>query len=365
MTDYTKIVKSLPETVPFVGPETQERDLGFSFISRLGANESVFGPSKSALDIIKSEGSKVWQYGDPECYELRTELARKHGVSLENIVVGEGIDGLLGYLIRLFVSIGDNVVTTDGAYPTFNYHVLGFGGNLLKVPFSNDTEDLNALLDEAVRSKAKIVYCSNPNNPMGSVNDPKRLLSFLEELPPKCVLCLDEAYCDFLDGNMLPNISIDHPNVIRMRTFSKAYGLAGLRCGYALACKDLIKSFDKIRNHFGVNKVAQSAAVASLNDNEHILTIKKRVRSSLDKLSEIAIKNDCIPIYSNANFLSIDCRRDASFTKKLVDELARRKVFVRRPFSYPQNRCVRVSAGTDDDMRHFEKAFKDVLTSIN
>ena len=119
---------------------------------------------------MTDEIGQAWKYGDPESFDLKHALAKKHNVAFENIIVGEGIDGLLGYLVRLFVEQGDNVVTTDGAYPTFNYHVEGFGGQLHKVPFKDDTEDLDNLLNKVIETKAKMLYISNPNNPMGTIN---------------------------------------------------------------------------------------------------------------------------------------------------------------------------------------------------
>jgi histidinol-phosphate aminotransferase len=130
--NYTKILNSLPSSIPFVGPEAQERILDKFFDSRIGANESVFGPSLEALKVMKAELTSLWMYGDPENYDLKIEIAKKHNVKPENIIIGEGIDGLLGYLVRMFVEPKDKVVTTDGSYPTFNYHVNGYGGKLKK-----------------------------------------------------------------------------------------------------------------------------------------------------------------------------------------------------------------------------------------
>ena len=304
---YTDIVCKLPSSVPFVGPEAQERSLNQTFKARIGANESVFGPSPKAILAMQKELRKTWKYGDPENFDLKHALAKKHKVKSENIVVGEGIDGLLGYLVRLFISPGDNVVTTNGAYPTFNYHVIGFGGKLSKVEFLDDREDLNSILAAAIKTKAKLVYCSNPNNPMGTINNPNHLADFVKELPSECLLCLDEAYCDFLDSDLIPNIEVENQKIIRMRTFSKAYGLAGARCGYAIGSEGLIKSFDKIRNHFGMNRTAQLAALASVKDKNHISEVRKKVKSSISSLSEIAIENKCLPVDTYANFIAIDC----------------------------------------------------------
>ncbi len=145
---YTPLATSLPATVPFVGPEAQERTRGRRFAARLGANESVFGPSPGAVAAMAAAAGEAWMYGDPEMHDLRAALAAHHGVPPANIIVGEGIDGLLGLLVRLLVGPGDAVVTSDGAYPTFNFHVAGFGGVLHKVPYRSDHEDPAAAADK-------------------------------------------------------------------------------------------------------------------------------------------------------------------------------------------------------------------------
>ena len=246
---YTSLVCDLPSTVPFVGPESQERQRNLSFEARLGANENMFGPSPKALSALKKYSSEQWMYGDPTSFDLRSALAEKHNVSIDNIVVGEGIDGLLGYLVRLLISAGDDVVTSDGAYPTFNYHVSGFGGTLHKVPYLDDSEDIVSLIKKAQLVDAKLIYFANPDNPMGTSLHGEKIVKALEDLPKGCLLILDEAYSEFAPASSLPNLEITDTRVVRLRTFSKAYGLAGARVGYAMAEKNLIKSFEKIRNH--------------------------------------------------------------------------------------------------------------------
>ena len=359
---YTKIVEKLPSSVPFVGPEAQERSLNKVFDARIGANESVFGPSLKATLAMNHEVSSTWKYADPENYDLKLALSNKHGAKFENIIVGEGIDGLLGYLVRLFVEKGDNVVTTDGAYPTFNYHVEGFGGNLYKVPFKNDKEDLKQLLLKVKETSAKILYVSNPNNPMGTTNTKTSIEDLIRNLPKETLLCLDEAYADFLPNDQIPNIPLDTENVIRMRTFSKAYGMAGARVGYGIGSEDLIRNFDKVRNHFGMSRISQAGALASLDDNQFIQNIIAKVKISIEKITEIAIKNNCKVILSSANFIAIDCCRDQVFAKKVLDNLILQGVFVRMPYSSPQNRCIRVTAGLEDDIKLFEKAFPIALS---
>ena len=164
----TPLVAGLPATVPFVGPESQERDRGRPFKARIGANESVFGPSPLAVEAMQRAAQGMWMYCDPDNHDLRQALAAHHRVAPESIVIGEGIDGLLGYTVRLFVEPGQKVVTSAGAYPTFNYHVAGFGGELVTVPYRHDTEDPEALAEAARASGARLVYIANPDNPMGT-----------------------------------------------------------------------------------------------------------------------------------------------------------------------------------------------------
>ena len=359
---YTQIVKTLPSSVPFVGPEAQERRLGKNFEARIGANESVFGPSPKAVLAMTDEIGQAWKYGDPESFDLKHALAKKHNVAFENIIVGEGIDGLLGYLVRLFIEQGDNVVTTDGAYPTFNYHVEGFGGQLHKVPFKDDTEDLDNLLNKVRETKAKMLYVSNPNNPMGTLNSVNDINNLIEYLPTETLLCLDEAYIDFVPTELIPEISINKSNVIRMRTFSKAYGMAGARVGYGIAAKDLILNFEKVRNHFGMSRIAQVGALVSINDNKFISDVISKVESSKSRIAKIALANNCKVIKSFTNFVAIDCCENADYAKKVLESLIQQGVFVRMPYSFPQNRCIRVTAGLDKDIDLFEKAFPIALT---
>jgi histidinol-phosphate aminotransferase len=358
---YTDLVLSLPATVPFVGPETQERARGAAFAARLGANESVFGPSPRAVAAISEAASDAWMYGDPELYELRIALARHHGVTMENIVVGEGIDGLLGYLVRLLVAEGDAVVTSDGAYPTFNYHVAGYGGVLHKVPYTGDHEDPQALVAKAREVDAKLVYFANPDNPMGSWHDAATVQAMIDALPEGAVLALDEAYCDTAPDGAIPPLDLDHPRMIRFRTFSKAYGLAGLRVGYGLAAPDFVAAFNRIRNHFGVGRVAQAGALAALADQGHLMRVVGDIATARLRIGEIARDNGLTPLPSATNFVTVDCGGDGDFARAVLSGLVARGIFVRMPFTPPQDRCIRVSCGPAPALDAFAAALPQAL----
>ena len=347
---YTPLTQSLPATVPFVGPETQERQRGSAFHARLGANENVFGPSPRAIEAMQNAAQDIWMYGDPENHDLRQALAAHHGITPDHIVVGEGIDGLLGYLVRLLVGPGDAVVTSDGAYPTFNYHVAGFGGVLHKVPYVDDHEDPSLLFAKAAEVDAKLVYLANPDNPMGTWHSGADLLAAMDALPDRCLLVLDEAYVECAPKGTAIDVDINDPRLIRMRTFSKGYGLAGMRVGYAMGARKLIYAFEKIRNHFGMNRLAQIAALAALRDQAGLKDIQTQVEASKQRLAEIAGANGLNSLPSATNFVAIDCGSDGDFARDVLASVIAQGIFVRMPFVTPQDRCIRVSCGPSNEM---------------
>ena len=359
----TPLARSLPASVPFVGPEATERARGRAFVARLGANECVFGPSPRALDAMRAAAAGAWMYGDPESFELRTALAAHLGCGADEVVVGEGIDGLLGYLVRLIVGPGDRVVTSDGAYPTFNYHVTGFGGEIVAVPYADDAADLDALARAATESGAKLVYLANPDNPMASWHEAGAISRFLDRLPKGCLLILDEAYVEFAPEGTAPKVDCGDPRLIRMRTFSKAYGMAGMRVGYAVGHRDLIGAFEKVRNHFGMSRVSQAAALAALADDEWLQTVTDAVVRSREGIARIARDAGLSPLPSATNFVTIDCGRDAAFAKAVLGALIERDIFVRKPFAAPGDRCIRISCGTEEDLSRLSAALPVALAA--
>lgn len=346
----TRIVRDLPRLVPFVGPEAQERARGKPFKLRLGANESVFGPSPRALRAMADAASENWKYSDPESHDLRAAIARHHGVALDNVVVGEGIDGLLGLAIKIASEPGSVVVTSNGAYPTFNFHVAAQGAELVKVPFRDDREDLEALLAAVISRRAGVLYVSNPDNPMGSWWDAAALDRLIEALPDGVLLLLDEAYCDTAPDGAVPAIDVGNAQVLRLRTFSKAYGLAGARIGYALGHADLIQHFEKVRNHYGINRVGQVGALEALLDQAYLREAVGRIAASRETIARIASDAGLRPLPSAANFVTIDCGADGAFAAAVLNELLARDVFARKPAVTPLDRCIRISCGCEEDM---------------
>ena len=357
----TPLAQSLPATVPFVGPEAQERSRGAPFAARLGANENIFGISPKALAAMHDADDGLWQYGDPESHDLRQALAAHHGVKPENIMIGEGIDGLLGYLVRLTVGAGDAVVTSLGAYPTFNYHVAGFGGQLHTVPYRDGYEDPAALFAKAAETDAKLVYLANPDNPMGSWHSGQDIVDAMQALPQRSLLVLDEAYVECAPEGTAAPLDADDPRVIRFRTFSKAYGMAGARVGYAIAHPELISAFNKVRNHFGMNRTAQIGALAALQDQDWLAHVCREIETARARIAQIAVDNGLTGLPSATNFVAVDCGADGDFAKRVLDGLIARGIFVRMPFVAPENRCIRISCGPAEVLDKLAAALPDAL----
>ena len=360
-TRTTRLIQSLPASVPFVGPEVQERLSGIPVIARLGANENAFGPSPNAIKAMQAGAAELWKYGDSASFDLRTALAAQNDVALDNIVVGEGIDGLLGYLVRLMIAPGDAVVTSAGAYPTLNYHVTGYGGTLHKVPYNGDFEDLPTLIARGAETGAKLVYFANPDNPMGTWAKGTDVVAALDDLPEDSLLILDEAYVEFAPEGTAAPVEADDPRVIRMRTFSKAYGMAGARVGYALGAASLIAEFEKVRNHFGLTRTAQAGALAAVNDTEWLAHVCREVAAARATISRVAEANGLTALPSGANFVAVDCGKDGDFARAVLAALTARGIFVRMPSVAPLDRCIRVSCGSAGDLERFAAALPDAL----
>ena len=359
----TALAASLPATVPFVGPEAQERARGRPFRARIGANESGFGPSPKAIAAMQAAAGDVWKYGDPENHDLRHALAARLGVSAANIAVGGGVDGLLGLIVRLFVEPGQPVVSSLGGYPTFHYHVAGFGARLVTVPYANDREDLDGLLAAVRRENAPLVYLANPDNPMGTWWEGSEVSRLIEALPQTTMLVLDEAYGETAPASAIPPLDVARPNVLRMRTFSKAYGLAGMRCGFAVGEVEAIRAFDKVRDHFGICRMTHVAALAALADEAYLEDVIGKVAASRDRIAGIAAGCGLSTLPSATNFVAVDCGGDGAFALAVLQQLAARDVFVRKPAAPVLDRCIRVSAGPDAEMALLAEALPAALAA--
>lgn len=357
----TPIIERLPPVFPFVGPETAERQSGIPIRARLGANESGFGPSPRVIEAIQREASQVWKYCDPSNHDLKVSISDLLGVKPENIAVGEGIDGLQHLICRLFLNPGDKALNSLGGYPAFNYHVDGCGAALLTVPYAGVREDLAGLLDCVRRERPRLVYLCNPDNPMGTWWPAADIVSFIESVPEDIMVVLDEAYGENAPPGTLPPANLIRPNLFRTRTFSKAYGLAGIRCGYAIADAETVGYLDRIRNHYGVNRLAQAAGVAAIDDQDWLQKVVGWNAAARERILSIAAANGLEAIPSGANFVTIHCGRDGPFAQRVLRALSGNGVFIRKPSTPGLDRYIRVSTGLDDQLDVFAEMLPKAL----
>ncbi|WDL96787.1 aminotransferase class I/II-fold pyridoxal phosphate-dependent enzyme [Alicyclobacillus sp. ALC3] len=361
---YSTIIRSLEPSVPFVSPFTIERDMGRPFRLRLGANESSFGISPKAFKAMNEALETLYWYCDPEAYDLRQALAKRHGVTVKEILIGSGIDDLLGLTVRTFMDPGDVAVTSMGTYPTFAYHVKGYGGKIHFVPYTEDfRNDLGALVDAAKRTNAKLLYLANPDNPSGTHYSKPQVESFLNNVPDCCLVILDEAYIEFAPRDVGTPIQTHDRRVIRMRTFSKVYGLAGARIGYAITNSETVDAFDKVRLHYGVNSVALAGALASLNDPTFERTVIQEVQRGRHEYETLGNKLGLPVLPSYTNFVCFNLQ-DMAVAKRVALELKKRGVFVRQANGQPFDRFIRVTVGSPTERTIFSEILSEVATLL-
>jgi histidinol-phosphate aminotransferase len=357
-------IEAIPIVTPFIGPEQLMREGGHASLLRLGANESAFGPSPKAVEAMARELPRISWYGDPESYDLRSALAVRHECAIENVSVGSGIDDLMGLAVRAFMSPGDVALATRGTYPTFAYHVTGFGGTLDVVPYRSDGYvDVDALIARAKAVRPAIVYLSNPDNPSGTLLPATEIARLFEALPEKSLFFLDEAYADFVDEREnFP--AMLHPRLVRVRTFSKAYGMAGARIGYMISTPRNVVTFQKIRLHYGVNRNAQIGALASLQDEAFRRHVVSEVARGREDYYALAAAAGTSALRSNTNFVCIDFQTNERATA-VMNGLLAHGVFIRKPGAPPLDRYVRVSVGTPQERAEFGSRLRAVLAEVD
>lgn len=356
------VVGAVPVSTPFVAPEELARRVGRSSLLRLGANESSFGPAPAALAAMREAVAHVAWYGDPESVELRTALARRNGCEIENIIIGSGIDDLMSLVVRTFCSPGDAALATRGTYATWTFHVLAYGAQAVTAdPTPTAAIDVDALIAQAAVTGPKLVYVANPDNPSGAFVPAADLARLRAGLADDVLLVIDEAYADFVDSALLPPPALD-PRTIRLRTFSKAYGLAGARVGYAIAPAAYVAAFNKIRQHFGVNRTAQIGALAALGDPDHLRAVVAEVGNGRQAYAALGRELDCRTLPSATNFVCFEIGT-RSAAEGMVGSLLERGVFVRKPYAPPIDGFIRVTVGTAAERAAFAEIFSEALAA--
>jgi len=347
--------------------ETLRRELGLKKVIKLASNENPLGPSQCAVSAMKKALKDVYYYPDSNCFELKEAISKKFGVNFSQITVGNGSDEIIELVAKVFFHPTDEVVISERSFIRYQMAGLLMNCRLITVPMKNFVHDLRAMAN-AVTERTKAVFIANPNNPTGTYNTKTELEEFLENVKKKRVdnspiIVLDEAYYEYARSQKDYPESLtylkDFPNLIILRTFSKVYGLAGLRIGYAFASDKIVDYIERVRPPFNVNLLGQIAALVSLGDSRQVAKGaalaekgKKYFYAELKKLG--------IPyVASAANFVLIDVSPFRG--SEIFNKLLRAGVIVRAVDEYGLPNHIRVTVGLEEQNRYFFESFSSVM----
>jgi len=355
-----KGILKITSYVPGKSIEEVQKEFGTKRWVKLASNENLLGPSPKAVAAIRDELPNIYLYPEGPCTILRKAIAEKFAIPEGMIVISNGADNLILMIASAFVNGGDEVVMADPTFSVYTNVTQIMGGKPIKVKLKDFTHDLEAMLKKISR-KTKLVFICNPNNPTGTTVSLEPFNYFLSKLPKHVIVVLDEAYGDFVEDAFYPN-GLDYikakNQMIVLRTFSKVYGLAGLRIGYALGREDLIHCLYQVRDPFPVHRMAQVAAVAALNDESHVIQSIQFVYEGKRYFYKELDKMGLSYVPSQANFIFIDFEKNS---EEVFQAFLREGIIVRpgKVWGYPT--FARVTIGRMEDNQKFIKALKKIL----
>ena len=364
-----KIVEQLPEYIRSLIPyepgkpiEEVEREYGIANSTKLASNENPLGPSPKALAAIRAKLHELHLYPDGDCFYLKNRLAKKLGVAPDELIFGNGSNEIIELAVRAFMRPGDQAVMARQAFVVYQLIVQAVGGHSVQVALRDFTHDLSAIAD-AVNAETKIIFLANPNNPTGTIYRRAEWEAFLTRLPKDLLLIVDEAYFEYVQDEGYPDSlqyhGADRP-MLTLRTFSKLYGLAGLRVGYGVGPREIISMMQRVRQPFNVNAPAQWAALAALEDDEHVQRSLAVNRDGLDFLCAQfkKLRLDYVP--SHGNFVLVRVGNG----QEVFTQLLGQGVIVRSMGGYQFPEYIRVTVGTMDENRKFIEALQRVVKSF-
>lgn len=340
-----------------------QREYGLETIHKLASNENPLGPSPRAIEAIRTAAGEVHLYPVGDCYDLRAKMAERLGVPGGQLVFGAGSDELLELLGKAFLGAPDDeVLTCETSFPRYDAVAEMAPCRLVKAPLTPDWRFDLAALAGLVTARTKLIFLANPNNPTGTIVNRGELDRFIDDLPGQALLVLDEAYFEYAEGD--PNFAngFDYVrsgrNVIALRTFSKAYGLAGLRIGYGFGPAYVVEAIERCRSPFNVNSLAQAGALAAWDDADHLRRSLETNRAGLADLASLFQAMDCEISDTRANFHFVDLKRPAV----PIFEVLMRRGFIVRPVGLPNH--LRVTVGTAAQNAAFAEAFRDAMAEV-
>jgi histidinol-phosphate aminotransferase len=367
MTVKLKVAPNISTLVPYPPGkpiEELEREYGISGSIKMASNENAWGPSPRAVEAMREAMQNLHRYPDGSCYYLTQSLAEKLGVNPEELVFGNGSNEIIGLLIAAFLQPGEEVITSHPTFLMYQKLVQVEGGVNRVVQLTEDMHhDLGGILG-AVTSETRMIFLDNPNNPTGQIIEKGAFASFMEQLNDDIIVVLDEAYVDFVD----PDLRIDVLEYIKegrpvaaLRTFSKAYGLSGLRLGYGIMGAEMVGYLNRVRQPFNVNSLAQVGGIAALSDDEHYQMTLQKSREGIAWLSKEVERLGCRPMDTHTNFFLIDVQGDG---KALYEHMLHQGVIVRPMQAYGYPNYIRITVGRKEENQRFVNALGQSLNEL-
>ena len=339
--------------------EEVQRELGLTDVCKLASNESPFGPSEAVLSAMREAVEKVNLYPDSNCFYLRQELSGRSGVKDTQLIFGNGSDEIIALSIKAFVEPDENIVIASSTFLMYEVYARVCGVGVRKAAMKDFKYDLDALAGQ-IDKKTKIVFIANPDNPNGRYCTKIEIEDFMKKVPASVLVFLDEAYFEFMpdDGPDSSDLLFRFDNLLYSRTFSKAYGLAGLRIGYGVASEEIIAQMARVKDPFNINSVAQAAALAALKDNNGLRRVIEHTRKEKEfiysKLNELGLDY----VESATNFILLNTAKDAAY---ITAELTEQGVIVRDMSGWGYDGFIRVSVGTRQQDEKFILCLKNLL----
>jgi len=352
---------AITEYVPGKPIEEVQREYGLKDVVKLASNENPIGASPRALAAIEKELPRLNLYPDGQSYYLRMTLAEKLGVKMEQITIGNGVDGLIMQTCMAYLDEESEVITSCSSFPNYDIYTHAMRAKLIKTPLKGFHLDLDGFR-KAINSRTKIIFVCNPNNPTGTIVTQEEVKSFMEIVPEHVLVVFDEAYYEFVDSADYPDtlqyIHEGRKNVMVFRSFSKAYGLAGIRLGYAVAASHLLSPLNTIREPFAVNRLAQAAGIAALEDKAFLKASIEANRAGLNFLYTEMERIGLRCVESHTNFVLVEVGPHAAEIQK---RLLEKGIIVRPCALYDLPSFLRITVGTHDENVQLIKALEELI----
>ncbi|MEZ0535693.1 histidinol-phosphate transaminase [Caldicellulosiruptoraceae bacterium PP1] len=357
---FRDVISTISPYIPGKPISDVKRELGLENVIKLASNENPLGPSQKVVEAITKHFNELSLYPDGNCTELKKKLSEKLNVKSSQILLGAGSDEITQFIANVFIDAGDNSIMAKPSFPRYETVTKVMGGIPIEIPLLNYKHNLDEFLKN-MNNRTKVIWICNPNNPTGTIIEKDQLFSFIKSVPKDIVVVIDQAYKEYIDDPSYPDAIewLEHfENIIVLQTFSKIYGLASFRIGYAISSEEIIEKLNRVRPPFNVNSLAQVAALAALDDTEYIANAKKLNKASLEYFYKKFEELNLPYIKSYGNFVMVDIKKNSV---EIFKQLLQKGIIIRPGNIFGMDTFIRVTTGTMEENQYFIKELQKLL----